>query len=431
MPSEPIDPSNALKSLFERRRDPTRTAPMALFRATASSGVSSTAPATEPPAAGAAGRAGPLRHALRRLSAQRKKRQRIIGLDLGAGAVKVARVEREDGRLRLTGLALEELPEGVHEGPDWDRAVRELLHRLKRQGLLSGPVVLGFHHSEVFVESIRMPKMPLSELGQAVPWEAGERLSLNPERSVIRFVVTGEVVIEGHPQLEVLVVAAPKDSLMAQWRMLADAGLRVSAIEPISLAPFYCLSGLRLWRPAEWVGLLEIGLQASHLSFVKGQTVYFARSFRFAGDSMTRSIADYCQADYGEAERLKRQYGVSPMALEEDRKETGHEADERVRVSHALGLHMERLVSEIEQAYRYLAFEMGRTEGRQVDRLIVTGGGGLLLNLPEFLTHRLSVPVTIADPLQGMEMDPAHRDRLQAGWTQRLAASIGLALRPV
>jgi ABC-type transport system substrate-binding protein len=67
---------------------------------------------------------------------------------------------------------------------------------------------------------------------------------------------------------------------------------------------------------------------------------------------------------------MKRKFGISQMALEEDRQESGHAKEERVRVSHALGLYLDKLVAEIEQSYRYFASERGRTEAQKIDRLM-------------------------------------------------------------
>lgn len=432
MPGSEIDPSSVLKKLFSEPRITGESSPLALFQSQApaqlksgKSGESETASEGGPGWKRLGGKI------LQRFTPGKVKRQQVVGVDLGSGSVKVVRLESAESRARVTGVTVEELPSSLMEGPEWEKAVREVLARLKRQGLLSGPVVLGFYHFPSLIESIRLPKMPLGELAQSVRWEAKERLAIDPEQSVIQFLVTGEPVVDGQPQLEVLVISASRAQLLAQWRLLAELGLKVMAAEPIPLAGFYALSRLDLWKPLELVGLLEIGMKFSHLCFVRGQAVRFSRSFQVAGDSFTRSIADYCQIDYADGERLKREYGISKMALEEDRKEAGHEGEERVRISHALGLHMEQLVAEIEQSYRYFAFELGGSESERMDRLIVTGGGGLLKNVCDFLASRLSVPVSPADPIRAVTVDPAVQEQLKPGWSQRLSVPMGLALRPV
>lgn len=458
MSNNPIDPSQALKKLFERSRGSRETSPLALFQQNeASSAPGADQPVEVPPGPSPAPApvptsvptpvssgtirpvlasvTGKFQHLLKRTGSP--KAQRIIGMDLGSSSVKVARVEltggaglMAGGRGRMTGCAVVDLAAGIDEGPEWENQVRQVLQRLKREGLLSGPIVLGFHHLDAVVESIRLPKMPSAEIPQAVQWEAKERLSLNSERMVIRHILTGEVVIDGQPQLEILVVAAPKGELISRWRLVSELGLKIVAIEPISLAGFYGLNQANLWKPTDLVGFLEMGLKSSHFSLVQGRVVRLARSFQVAGDSFTRSIADYCQLNYTQAEEMKRQFGVSKMALEEDRQETGHAAEDRVKVSHALGLHLEQLVAEIEASLRYFLFELGGSGSSRMDRLLITGGGGLLRQLPEFLTGRLSVPVSVADPLRAVELDPAVQRMLQPGWNQRLSVPVGLALRP-
>lgn len=441
MSPNPIDLSSALKKLFERRRSSRGSAPEALFQ-----------PAAAPRAEGAAP-TGPARRAAQpnfqrvlqggqrlvssvqgwvRQAARRSSRQPgVIGLDIGHSAVKVVRLDPANGSYHLTAVQIRDLNIGPGEELAREALVKEHLQALKGGGFLGGPVVINFHHQDSIVESVRLPKMPSDELQQAVIWEAQERLSLKPDKAIIRYIVNGETVVDGQAQLELLLIGVPRDSLIASWRTLAEMGVRVVAMEPSSLAAFYPLLRQDLWKPTEVVGHLEIGAKASHLSFIRGGVVRFNRSFPVAGDTVTQAIADYCQKDFAEAERLKREHGISKMALEEDRHEAGHEAEDRVRVSHALGLHLEQLVAEIEHSYRYFAFELGGTDAQRMDRLLITGGGGLLKYLSEFLNSRLSVPVEVVDPVRGFEVDAAVKGKLESGSGQRLAAAIGLAMRPV
>ena len=443
MSPERIDPSDALKKLFERRGSASRAAaPEALFQS--SPGSSADAAAQKKSGSGSPGSNGGMlggwgRKATQavRLLAERfplrgSPRGAVIGVDQGTAALKTVRLEpAADGRLRLTSATLHEWGVGAEGDLAREALFQEQMRVLRRQGRLDGAVVLGFHHRDMLVETIRLPKMPPEELDQAVLWEAKERLSVKTEQSVVRHIATGETTVEGQVQMDILVISLPKEPLLAYWRPLAEMGLKVAAVEPIGLAAFYPLEGLNLWKPTEVVGHLEIGMKMSHLNLIRGGTVRFSRTFQVAGDSVTKAIADYCQADYAAAEGMKLRHGISKMALEEDRRETGHASEDRVRVSHALGLHLEQLVAEIEHSFRYFAFELGGTDAQRMDRLLITGGGGLLKYLPEFLTSRLSVPVEVVDPLRGLQVDSKVQGELEAGWAQRLAVAVGLASRQV
>ena len=439
MSPNPIDPASSLKKLFEHRRSPQETAPEALFQ-----GV----PVSPPPAERAASKGGkkldfkPILQAgkklvsdvqglARRVADPSGRPSGVVGVDVGHAAVKVVRLEPSNGSYRIAAVQIRDLEAGVSEELVRESLVKQHLQALKNDGFLGGPVVVNFHHQDSIVESMRLPKMPPDELQQAVVWEAQERLSLKPDKSIIRYIVNGEAAVDGQAQLELLLIGVPKEPLMASWRSIAEMGVKVVAMEPSSLMAFYPLLSQNLWKPTEVVGHLEIGAKVSHLSFIRGGAVRFNRSFPVAGDTVTQAIVDYCQKEFAEAERLKREFGISKMALEEDRHEAGHEGEDRVKVSHALGLHLEQLVAEIEHSYRYFAFELGGTDAQRMDRLLITGGGGLLKYLPDFLNSRLLVPVELADPLRGLEIAPALKEELGTGFSQRLGVAVGLAMRPV
>ncbi len=437
-----IDPASALKKLFERRRSSPASSPEALFRAASAENPASPAGADGTASSPVSKRSLPIKEmaqkvgkGLRSLAkwipARSSSSQGVIGLDIGTSAIKGVRVEAGEKRRRLTSAFIEELPVGPGEELAREALVVDRLRDLKRKGLLNAPIVLNFHHLDSVIEVLHLPKMPASELEQAVLWEAKEKLSLKPERSVIRYLVTGTTRAEGQDQLDILLVSAPKEQILADWRMLAELGLKVAAMEPTSLAPFYPLGALNLWKPTDVVGLLEIGLKTSHFNLIHGGAVRFSRSFPVAGDSITQAIADYCQIEYARAEEFKLRFGISKMALEEDRQETGHATEDRVKVSHALGLHLEQLVAEMEHSFRYFAIELGETDAPRMEHLFLTGGGGLLKYLPEFLNSRLSLPVELADPTRGFEMEPAVEEQMGPARAHRLAVSIGLGLRAV
>ncbi len=430
MSPKSIDPSSALKKLFERGRSSRETAPEALFQPQPAAPAGTGLPASKgPPPANRF--LQNVQDLVRRARQRSSRSPGVAGLDVGHSAVKLVRIDTADGKARVTQVQIRPIECGPAEELARESLVKEHLRALRSDGFLTGSVVTNFYHPDSIVESFRLPKMPPEELQQAVLWEAQERLSLKPEKSIIRTIVNGETVVDGQPQLELLLISVPKEPLIASWRFFAEMGVRVVAVEPSSLAAFYPLRSQNLWKPTDVVGHLEMGAKVSHLSFIRGGAVRFNRSFPVAGDTVTQAIADYCQKEFAEAERLKREFGISKMALEEDRHEAGHAAEDRVRVSHALGLHLEQLVAEIEHSYRYFAFELGGTDAPKMDRLLITGGGGLLKYLPDFLNSRLSVPVEVVDPLSGLETDERVREELEPGSGQRLAAAIGLALRPV
>ena len=356
MPEPAPDPAKILDQLFAKRRHQPLVAGHALFRA-----APAAAPAPLPsPAQGRLVRGAWWSQVAASLKAvtPRGRQAAIVGMDLGASAIKVVRVERIGGAPQVMGVACEEYPLGA-EGRARETFLQERLQEMRRQGFLDGRVVMGFPNVRVMAELVAMPKMPPADLGRAVLWEAKERLSAEPQTHTIRHLIVGETAIEGQPKMEVLIVVAPREEIVSQWRTFTDQGFRVMVVEPGILASIAVCEAAGLWKPQEFVGLLEIGLRNSTLAFILQGSVRFVRSFAVAGDSITQSIVDYCQLDYEAAEAQKREIGLSQMALEEDRRAVGLEAEPRVRVSHALGLYLERLAAEVEHSLQYFAYELG------------------------------------------------------------------------
>lgn len=438
MPNRPLpDLAKVFDRLFARRPGQPVVAGHALFK-------KAEPPPGAPPTAAPSPAAGPratlrlpqqLRAWAARLTARlqavgERRMNTVVGLDLGASAIKVVRVEHTDGTSQIIGLACEEFPLSA-EGEGRLQFQQERLQALARQGLLTGHLVLGCADHSVAFELVTVPKMPAADLVRAIVWEARERFSADPTTYSIRHVVVGETVVEGQPQYEILIMAAPRQEVLASWRTFSEKGYHVLAIEPTILASAAACEAAGLWQPQEFVALLEIGRRNSTLALVLRGAVRYVRTFSVAGDSITNSIVDYCQLDFEAAEAQKREIGLSQMALEEDRRVTGLEAEPRVRVSHALGLYLERLSAEVEHSLRYFTYELGHARDLRLEHLYLLGGGALLKNLSPFLENRVQAHVEVADPFARCAISAEAQGSPARAQGARLAAALGLALRPL
>jgi len=430
MPQPDLNLKHVFDRLFARRADKPLVFGEALVRkpeAKADAGLPS-----PPPAASLAGLPSAL---LSRILAMAKRVGRgptsmVIGVDLGSSAIKMVRVDRSGGTPKVVGLVCEEYPPHS-EGKAQEAFIQTRFQELKRQGFLDGQLVFGVANSQLAVELVTLPKMPMADLSRAVSWEAKERLAADVAAYSIRHLLLGETATDGQPQYEILIIAAPREDIVSQWRTFSSQGFRIVAVEPGILASVEACEEGGMWRPQEFVGLLEIGRRASTLALLVQGVVRFVRSFPIAGDSITQSIVDYCQTNFEAAETQKRDIGLSQMALEEDRR-IGTEADPRVRVSHALGLYLERLSAEIDHSLRYFTFELGQAKDRRFDCLYLVGGGALLKNFAPFLSSRVNARVEVINPFERCQMtDDARRQLGTNGTGTRLSAALGLALRPI
>ncbi|OIO79120.1 MAG: hypothetical protein AUJ89_05465 [Candidatus Omnitrophica bacterium CG1_02_43_210] len=353
-----------------------------------------------------------------------------IGLDIGTSSVKAVQFTDTGAKKVLESIAVEEFSAKDYEGPGRDAALKEILVKLKHHGKLNGQCAVTFSMPELSVEFIRLPQMPQAEMLSALDWELKERYSFDSEVSVFDYTMLAESVFEGEKHQEILAVIAPRKRIVEHLQILSGVGIKVAAIEPAPFAAFESFGESPAWKPEEVTALLDMGAKYTTINLIKDNSLCFSRVSFVAGESMTKAIADYCQLERGVAERYKKDFGMSKMVLEEDRKNPEVAGELRVKIAHALGLHMEQLYSEIERSFRFLSYEVCASPLEKIDRFVLCGGASGLKNFVNFLAGRFTAPVEVANPLAQIEA-PADRfdlDYLKVA-SPSLAAAAGLALR--
>ena len=356
----------------------------------------------------------------------------VVGLDLAASGVKLVRVEPgAGGSVRVSAAICREIPPDLAEAQR-KGFLQQALREFRREGLLRGSVVMGVPEDQIAVEQAAMPKMPASDLEKAVEWEAKEKVAADPATHCIRHLLIGESVAEGKPQMDLLIFAVPREDVLAPYHLISEAGGKVAAAEPGILASVAALDAAGLFRPEEFVGVMDIGFRTSALAFVVNHKVRFVRSFSVAGDGATRSVAEYCKVDYAAAELQKREAGLPAVGTIQPPAAGGAGQDDmRLRAGQALTLYLEKLANEVDHSLRYVTYyTLQRGSGRRLDRLYLLGGGAQLRNLGPFLESRLGAEVQVADPFERVVLSEGGARQLPPGLARtRMASALGLALR--
>jgi len=359
---------------------------------------------------------------------RRKSEVFITGLDIGISAVKSALFSCKSGSaMQLEALDIEEIPYESFESPSRPGLIKEKIKKMQARHSLKGKVFVSVPMPDLLVESMYLPVMPAEELDKAVRWEAREKLLVEDEANVMDYLDLGEVKTGQQVQKEIIFFSVPKKNILDSYQVLSGLGLRIIAIRPSFLAAVQGFEGKSVWGGDEVVGVLDIGAGSSKLSIISGGCLHFNRSFNVSGDSITRSVADYCHISYEEAERNKRDIGMSKMALEEDRKEGGVSEQPIVRISHAIGLHLDQLITEVQHTADYFLLQVSAVPLSKMSRLVLTGGGASIKGVTEFFKSRMNISVDVPNPLNYVQLkskQPHQEQYLDSGL--RFAAAIGL-----
>lgn len=323
------------------------------------------------------------------------KKSYTIGLDIGAGAIKLAQFRKDENSLSLVKLKIIEL--------DKDRETLSALKEILSNGDIKNSQVITLVNSpQTMVRMVTVPQMPQSELKEAISLEAKNYFPFPVGDSLIDFEVVGDTLEKSIKKLELLVAVCPKKALKEHMDLLSEAGIRPFWVIHPSLALYNLLKLSKEARIGECIVAVDIGKKSCELIVVKDKHLAFSRKLPVSGDDFTKAItatlvsgSGRVQLSYEDAEKIKRVYGIP---------EEGAQGliGNKLAASQLLSMirpPAEKLSREIAHSFDF--YREGASAGR-IDRLILFGGGGRLKGLDKFLSQELGMEVEIYDSLEGI-----------------------------
>ncbi|MCB9849057.1 MAG: pilus assembly protein PilM [Phycisphaeraceae bacterium] len=350
-----------------------------------------------------------------------------IGVDFGAGGVRLLQLGRNRGGYRLIAAATAELDSSAAQLNE-DARFRTLLDTVRRRvesaGFSGRRCVISVEDTLLRVKSIRQPIMPASDAEKAIRLEAGDRLGFGEDTpSEIGWIRAGEVRQGDDVREELILVGAEQRRLEQIVDGVAAIGLQPIAVEPGFLATARCFArDLRRASDTEIIRfVIDVGYLTTTVTILRGLDVVFYKRFEIGGRSMDAAAAERLRLDKATIADLRRQrieqneLGVKPK-------------DERVHraIYTAIRPSLEELAHEVSLCLRYHSVSFC---GQRPDKVVVVGGDAAEPGLVEALYETLRVPVEIGRPLEGVELSRAtgviEPHRALSAWT----VATGLCLR--
>ena len=233
----------------------------------------------------------------------------MVGLDIGASAVKVVELRGAGETHRLVAAGAEPLPpDCVLDGTITDTgavsdAVRRLLRRLKVQ---TKRVAVSLSGHAVIVKKIVLPSMPEAELQDSIQWEARQHIPFDSNDVNLDYQVMESSPGAGGGDRDVLLVAAKKDSVQDYVSVVSQAGCdtQVVDIDAFAVQNAYEINyGI---HPTQVVVLVDVGASTINLNVVQGGESVFTRDVALGGNTYSEVIQRETGLDFDDADRLKR-----------------------------------------------------------------------------------------------------------------------------
>ncbi|MFW6059172.1 MAG: pilus assembly protein PilM [Phycisphaeraceae bacterium] len=355
----------------------------------------------------------------------------LIGVDLGARSVRMLQLTA--GGARLLAAAQRTLPgDRPLQGEAYHQAVGEAIRSMREQGGFRGRrVVSTLPASVVHFKNLRLPRMPPTELAQAVEWEAAERLQLADGQVEVQYFDAGEVRQGDELREEVILMAAPIAFTEAHVQTLVDCGFHPVALDvtPAVLARCLDMETDRHDLAAPARVIVDIGYSASKVLIVRHGRVLFFKLIDVGGQKLDQMVADQLNMSPSEAAAARRQHGAPPTDAVDGASASGAQRSEEVQrvVYEAVRPAIAELAREVSLCLRYYSVTF---RGERPESVWLVGGEAHHAALRALLADDVDVTVTPLDPLASVEVGALEPVLSGAGGRCAWAAAVGTARRP-
>jgi type IV pilus assembly protein PilM len=340
-----------------------------------------------------------------------------IGLDIGTSGVRAAELTFGRHGVRLEKFGQVAVPAGavrdgeVVEPTSVAEAIKELWGATR---FSSKNVVLGVANQRVVVRNVELPWLPVAELRKSLGLQVADLLPMPVEQAVLDFHPLEEVRGDRGRMVRGLLVAAARDTVLANVRCAERAGLVPTSVDLTSFAVLRSL-GAGAFGDGATEALVDVGSRVTNIVVHTAGVPRFVRILLMGGQDITDALAERVGSSLAEAEGLKHMVGMDGTA-----------GPQFTNAARAVDATAQSLVDEIRGSLDYYS---STTPGAPVDRVVLAGGGSLLRGLTDRLAQAVRVPVHVGDPMKDMSIGRTGLDDDQLALVRPLAAvPVGLAM---
>jgi type IV pilus assembly protein PilM len=356
-------------------------------------------------------------------------KETIIGVDIGSANIKAIQVEANRDSFRIIRAAQQRTPDkAVRDGVIIDRdavatAVRQML---KAAGISATGAALAISGPTVVVRNIRIPKMAEAALLKSARYEASKYISSNVEDSALAFEILG--VVEDEPnQMEVMIVAAPREMVESRVDTVERAGLEAVSIdlEAFALQRALVDCNRRAFDGENLRAIIDMGAAHTEVSLLSGTRFVLTRSIPVAGDTFTDALKNQLRVDTAEAEQIKAEADLTVLL------QGGGGDATAIDIARAIQTILDEMLREVRRSVNY--YQSQQAEGRAqqpLAEIILSGGASQLKGLVTYVTARLGTEARIGNALDSPTFDAApEAEEWLRDQAPRLGTGLGLAVK--
>ena len=292
------------------------------------------------------------------------------------------------------------------------QTVAAALRRLWSTGkFTSKNVVLGMGNQRVFARDVALPKAPLAQLRESLPFTVQDMLPMPVADAVMDFYpISDGVGDQGQPMINGLLVAAVKAAVLANVESVRLAGLNPVEVDLIPFALTRVL--MRGIDTGGTVALIDVGATTTTVVMATRGVPLFVRIIPSGGEDVTKSLINRLNFSEQMATQAKQVLGMNKLQA----------TPENAPVIDAI---IETSVELLISLRNTIAYFDNTHEMSKVERIVLTGGGARLNGFAGALMEMTRVQTVFGNPFASVT---AAKTVDQSPESLSMMVALGLAL---
>ncbi|MCG2701332.1 MAG: type IV pilus assembly protein PilM [Candidatus Falkowbacteria bacterium] len=338
-----------------------------------------------------------------------------LGIDVGTSSVKLVELKKESGKVKLLTYGFsEELQISSQSDP---AKLADVINKIcQKAGTVSRSAVAALPTFSVFSSIINLSGVNKKEIASAVQWEAKKVIPLPLEDIILDWREIKENKEENSAgksskqNIKVLLTGAPKLLVKKYIEIFKHAKINLLSLETETFSLIRSLMG----NDKSTVMIVEIGANTTDISIIDKSIPILTRSIDIGGMTITKSIGNNLNIGLERAEQFKYDLGISSINSQED----------------VIPQTIISTISPIINEIKYTSNLFKEKNNRSIEKIILSGGAALLLNLSNYLSKTLDVNVIVGNPWARISC-PLELKPLLDEIGPRMSIAIGLAMREI
>lgn len=341
----------------------------------------------------------------------------FLGIDIGDSSLKMVELRKKGKQIHLSNYAFSEnISEVNFTKIDDVKYLAAAINKVKKDAdIASQKATVSLPTFSVFSSIININNFDRKNLAKMVSAEAKKVIPLPLEEMTIdwRVVPDKNGRIPSRGNLSVFLTGSPKKLVRRYIDVFKEAKISLLSLETETFSLIRSLIG----NDKSTVMIVEIGANSTDICIVKESIPVLSRSLAVCSSTITKALAKKMNLDFAQAEQFK-------IDMSTTLNESENEGDKNLPplITETIA----PIVTEIKYMLEFFASQ--NKEG--IEKIVLSGGGAMMLGLPDYLSKVLNMKVIVGDPWSRIRYPEELRPVLnEIG--PRLAVAIGLAIREI